>query len=77
MLSVVATMSLVLMIVIALLAVVGMGIGGIGRDMDCELADRLEQIACHLNGDAQPPQRLVRLVEQSLSSGTGLGRLRD
>ncbi len=63
MLSVVVTMSLVLMIVVALLGVVGIGIGGVGRQVDPELAGHLARIARHLNGEGEPPQRLRRLVE--------------
>lgn len=64
MLSAVVTMSVVLVIILGLVLVVTVGIAGKGnRLMGTRFSSLMERAADHLNGDAQPPQALLRLLD--------------
>lgn len=61
-------MSMVIFTVLALAValgvwgVVGMGMAGKGRDKHPKLANRFARAAQALNGDAEPPASLVKLL---------------
>lgn len=64
MLSVVVTMTVVLVIILGLGLVVTVGIAGKQtRVKDTRFSMLMERAADHLNGDAQPPQALLRLLD--------------
>jgi hypothetical protein len=64
MLSAVVTMTVVLVIILGLALVVTVGIAGKGnRLMGSRFSSLMERTADHLNGDAQPPQALLRLLD--------------
>jgi hypothetical protein len=64
MLSAVVTMTVVLVIILGLALVVTVGIAGKGnRLMGTRFSSLMERTADHLNGDAQPPQALLRLLD--------------
>lgn len=64
MLSAVVTMSVVLVIILGLALVVTVGIAGKGnRLMGTRFSGLMERAADHLNGDAEPPQALLRLLD--------------
>jgi len=62
--------SIVAMIVILVVAactvgLVLLGIEGRGQQRAPRLADRMARAAEHLNGDGEPPARLVKLIEST------------
>lgn len=59
--AIVVFMVLMLALAVAVGAVVVLGMEGRGRDHAPELADKFARAAKHLNGDAQPPERLQHL----------------
>ncbi|MGV8849311.1 MAG: hypothetical protein ACOH16_07175 [Propionibacteriaceae bacterium] len=64
MLSAVVAMTVVLAIILGLVLVVTVGIAGKGnRLMGTRFSTLMEHTADHLNGDAQPPQALLRLLD--------------
>jgi len=64
MLSAVVAMTVVLVIILGLVLVVTVGIAGKGnRLMGTRFSALMERTADHLNGDAQPPQALLRLLD--------------
>lgn len=64
--SIVIAMFVVLILAVATVAMVVMGMEGRGRDRAPRLADRAARAAQHLNGDAEPPARFLRLIESTL-----------
>jgi len=42
-----------------------LGIEGRGKERAPKLADRMARAAQHLNGDGEPPTRLVKLIEST------------
>lgn len=56
----------VLLILAGTLGLVLVGMEGRGRGRAPRLAHRMARAAQHLNGDAQPPKRLVKLIESGL-----------
>jgi hypothetical protein len=64
MLSAILAMSVVLAIIIGLALVVTVGIADKGsRITGTRFAALMRRIAAHLNGDAAPPQALLRLLD--------------
>jgi hypothetical protein len=64
------TAIVIAMIVIFVLAactvgVVLLGMEGRGKQRAPKLADRMARAAQHLNGDGEPPARLVKLIESA------------
>lgn len=59
---------LVMVVIVALalgiVAVVAIGIQGAGRERMPEFASVMAETARHLNGDAEPPQRLVEFFDE-------------
>jgi hypothetical protein len=45
--------------------VVLLGMEGRGKQRAPKLADRMARAAQHLNGDGEPPARLVKLIESA------------
>ncbi len=64
--SIVIAMFVVIILAAATVAMVVMGMEGRGRDRAPRLADRAARAARHLNGDAEPPPRFLRLIESTL-----------
>lgn len=64
MLSALVTMLVVLVIILGLALVVTVGIAGKGSNlMGARFSNLMERAADHLNGDAEPPQALLRLLD--------------
>lgn len=64
MLSAIITMMVVLVIVLGLALVVTVGIAGKGNHvMGSRFSRLMSRAADHLNGDAEPPQALLRLLD--------------
>lgn len=59
-------MLLIVLVALGVCAVVAMGMQGAGRERAPELANVLARTARHLNGDADPPQALLRLIDPSI-----------
>ena len=64
------TFIVIAMVVILVLAgctvgLVLLGIEGRGKERAPKLADRMARAAQHLNGDGEPPARLVKLIEST------------
>lgn len=59
-------MLLIVLVALGVCAVVAMGMQGAGRDRAPELANVLAKTARHLNGDADPPQALLHLIDPSV-----------
>ncbi|QLQ15403.1 MAG: hypothetical protein HZY73_06580 [Micropruina sp.] len=51
-------MIVILVLALAIVAIVAIGMRGAGRERVPELANVMAETARHLNGDAEPPQRL-------------------
>ncbi len=58
-------MVLILALALAVCAVVVIGTQGTGKENAPQLSSALAETARHLNGDAEPPEGLVSLLEQS------------
>ncbi len=67
MLSAVLTMILVLLVAAALGTIVAVGLGGQGRWVSDGFTVRMEELADHLNGDAEPPARFQQLVDHAVN----------
>jgi len=65
--SIVVAMFVILVLVACTAGVVLLGMEGRGRQRAPKLADRMARAAQHLNGDAEPPDRLVKLIESTRS----------
>jgi hypothetical protein len=63
--SIVVAMIVIFVIVACTAGLVLLGIAGRGKDRAPKLADRMARAAQHLNGDGEPPARLVKLIEST------------
>ena len=63
--SIVVAMIVILVVVACTLGLVLLGIEGRGKQRAPRLADRMARAAQHLNGDGEPPARLIKLIESS------------
>jgi len=60
-------MIVILVVVAAIVGLVLLGIEGRGKQRAPKLAHRMARAAQHLNGDAEPPARLVKMIESTRS----------
>ena len=65
--SIVVAMIVILVVATATVGLVLLGIEGRGRQRAPKLAHRMARAAQHLNGDAEPPARLVKMIESTRS----------
>jgi UPF0716 family protein affecting phage T7 exclusion len=65
--SIVVAMIVILVVVAATVGLVLLGIEGRGKQRAPKLAHRMARAAQHLNGDAEPPARLVKMIESTRS----------
>jgi hypothetical protein len=63
--SIVVAMIVILTVVACTAGVVVLGMEGRGKQRAPKLADRMARAAQHLNGDGEPPARLVKLIEST------------
>ena len=63
--SIVVGMIVILVVVACTLGLVLLGIEGRGKQRAPKLADRMARAAQHLNGDGEPPARLIKLIEST------------
>ena len=63
--SIVVAMVVILVVVASIVGVVLLGMEGRGKQRAPRLADRMARAAQHLNGDGEPPARLIKLIESS------------
>ena len=63
--SIVVAMIVILVVVASIIGVVLLGIEGRGKQRAPRLADRMARAAEHLNGDGEPPARLIKLIEST------------
>jgi hypothetical protein len=54
-----------LVVVACIVGVVLLGMEGRGKQRAPRLADRMARAAQHLNGDGEPPARLIKLIEST------------
>jgi hypothetical protein len=60
--SIVVAMIVILVLAGCTVGLVLLGIEGRGKERAPKLADRMARAAQHLNGDGEPPTRLVKLI---------------
>ena len=65
--SIVVAMIVILVVVAATVGLVLLGMEGRGKQRAPKLAHRMARAAQHLNGDAEPPARLVKMIESTRS----------
>ena len=65
--SIVVAMIVILVVATATVGLVLLGIEGRGKQRAPKLAHRMARAAQHLNGDAEPPARLVKMIESTRS----------
>jgi hypothetical protein len=63
--SIVVAMIVILVLAGCTVGLVLLGMEGRGKERAPKLADRMARAAQHLNGDGQPPTRLVKLIEST------------
>jgi hypothetical protein len=63
--SIVIAMIVILVVVACTVGMVLLGMEGRGKQRAPKLADRMARAAQHLNGDGEPPARLIKLIESS------------
>jgi len=63
--SIVVAMIVILVVVASIAGVVLLGMEGRGKQRAPRLADRMARAAEHLNGDGEPPARLIKLIEST------------
>jgi hypothetical protein len=63
--SIIVAMIVIFVIVACTAGLVLLGMEGRGKDRAPKLADRMARAAQHLNGDGEPPSRLVKLIEST------------
>ena len=63
--SIVVAMIVILAVVACTAGVVVLGMEGRGKQRAPKLANRMARAAQHLNGDSEPPARLVKLIEST------------
>ena len=63
--SIVVAMIVILVLAGCTVGLVLLGMEGRGKERAPKLADRMARAAQHLNGDGEPPTRLVKLIEST------------
>ena len=63
--SIVVAMIVILVVATCIVGLVLLGMEGRGKQRAPKLADRMARAAQHLNGDGEPPARLIKLIESS------------
>ena len=63
--SIVLAMIVILVLAGCTVGLVLLGIEGRGKERAPKLADRMARAAHHLNGDGEPPTRLVKLIQST------------
>lgn len=63
--SIVVAMIVIFVVVACVVGLVLLGMEGRGKQRAPKLADRMARAAQHLNGDGEPPARLIKLIESS------------
>ena len=63
--SIVVAMIVILVLAACTVGLVLLGMEGRGKQRAPKLANRMARAAMHLNGDAEPPARLVKLIESN------------
>jgi hypothetical protein len=63
--SIIIAMVVILVVVASIVGVVLLGMEGRGKGRAPRLADRMARAAQHLNGDGEPPARLIKLIEST------------
>ena len=63
--SIVLALIVILVLAGCTVGLVLLGIEGRGKERAPKLADRMARAAQHLNGDGEPPTRLVKLIEST------------
>ena len=64
---IVLAMVIILGLAAGVVAVVAIGLQGRGHDRAPKLASTMARAARHLNGDAKPPERFMKLIEHGIS----------
>jgi hypothetical protein len=64
--SILVAMITVLLLSVGIVGLVLVGIEGRGKRRAPKIARRITRAAQHLNGDGQPPARIVKLIESTL-----------
>jgi len=64
--SILVAMITVLLLSVGVVGLVLVGIEGRGKRRAPKIARRIRRAAQHLNGDGQPPARLVKRIESTL-----------
>jgi len=64
--TIVFAMIIILAVAATIVGLVAVGLQGRGRDRAPRLAEKMTLAAEHLNGDTEPPEKFVRLVESRL-----------
>ena len=63
--SIVVAMIVILVVATCTVGLVLLGIEGRGKQRAPKIAARMARAAQHLNGDGEPPARLVKLIESN------------
>ena len=63
--SIVVAMIVILVVAACTVGLVLLGIVGRGKQRAPKIAARMARAAQHLNGDGEPPARLVKLIEST------------
>jgi hypothetical protein len=63
--SIVVAMIVIFVVVACTVGLVLLGMEGRGKQRAPKLADRMARAAQHLNGDGEPPARLIKLIEST------------
>jgi UPF0716 family protein affecting phage T7 exclusion len=63
--SIVVAMIVILVVAACTVGLVLLGIEGRGKQRAPKIAARMARAAQHLNGDGEPPSRLVKLIEST------------
>ena len=63
--SIVVAMIVILVLAACTVGLVLLGIEGRGKQHAPKIAARMARAAQHLNGDGEPPSRLVKLIEST------------
>jgi UPF0716 family protein affecting phage T7 exclusion len=63
--SIVVAMIVILVVATCIVGLVLLGMEGRGKQRAPKLADHMARAAQHLNGDAEPPARLIKLIEST------------
>jgi hypothetical protein len=63
--SIVVAMIVILVVAACTVGLVLLGIEGRGKQRAPKIAARMARAAKHLNGDGEPPARLVKLIEST------------